>query len=53
MLTVERIALRNNDIGDRSGQVLLELTVVVYGRAGLNVTSERGGEQPTQSAKAD
>lgn len=53
VLTVERIALRNNDIGDRSGQVLLELTVVGYGRAGLNVTSEGGGEQPTQSAKAD
>jgi hypothetical protein len=53
VLTVERIALRNDDIGDRSGQVVMELTVVGYARAGLNATSDGGREQPTQSAKVD
>jgi hypothetical protein len=52
VLTVERIALRNDDIGDRSGQVTVELTVVGYARAGLSATGS-GGDRPTQSAKVD
>lgn len=42
ILTVERMALRNEDLGSRSGMVMTEVTVVGYARAGL--TADRNGD---------
>jgi hypothetical protein len=42
ILTVERIVLRNEDFGERSGLVVAEVTVVGYARAGQNGATPNG-----------
>ncbi len=55
VMTVEQIALRNEDIGHSSGLLIVELTVVGYARAGLIVDRNddgSAGEGVTQTADA-
>ena len=49
ILTVERIVLRNEDFGERSGQVVAEVIVVGYARAGQN-GNPPSGIGPTSAA---
>lgn len=50
ILTVERIVLRNEDMGGRSGLVVAEVTVVGYARAGLVGEGPNGIGQTSAAA---